>query len=222
MSDPSIRRRSSPADHIGEQVANFRRLRNMKVSELARRVGVSSSLISQIEHGQSRPSVATLFSIAEVLEVPVDAFFGGHGAERQPGVAGSSEDGVGAPPDELEGASVKARYVVRKAERTTIDIQGGVRWERLTPISLDAAEFFELAYEPHAESSADLYQHPGIELVVVLSGRFEISVGFERYVLDPGDSIWFPSSMPHRYVNSGDVPARAITVLLPGRATSAV
>ena len=38
-------------------------------------VGVSPSLISQIERGQSQPSVATLFALAESLDVPVDAFF---------------------------------------------------------------------------------------------------------------------------------------------------
>src|SRR5215207_6094326 len=64
-----------PAFEIGARLAAHRARRGMKVSELARQVGVSPSLISQIERGQSRPSVSTLFALAEALEVPVDAFF---------------------------------------------------------------------------------------------------------------------------------------------------
>ena len=48
----------------------------------------------------------------------------------------------------------------------------------------------------------------------MLSGRFHIYVGFERYELDEGDSIHFPSSFPHRYVNPTDEVARAVTVIL--------
>jgi quercetin dioxygenase-like cupin family protein len=51
-------------------------------------------------------------------------------------------------------------------------------------------------------------------MVMVLSGRLDIHVGFERYELSPGDSIHFPSSMPHRYVNPTDETARAVTVIL--------
>src|SRR5262249_25713773 len=59
---------------IGELVATYRNLRELRVSELARLVGVTPSLISQIERGNSRPSVATLFALAEALDVPVDVF----------------------------------------------------------------------------------------------------------------------------------------------------
>src|ERR687885_946560 len=60
---------------IGERLARLRSERGIKVSALARTVGVSPSLISQIERSQSRPSVSTLFELAQALEVPVDAFF---------------------------------------------------------------------------------------------------------------------------------------------------
>ncbi len=52
-------------------------------------------------------------------------------------------------------------------------------------------------------------------MVVVLSGRLDIFVGFERYDLSLGDSLCFPSSRPHRYVNPADVTTRAISVILP-------
>jgi quercetin dioxygenase-like cupin family protein len=74
-------------------------------------------------------------------------------------------------------------------------------------------------YGPHAESNPSLYRHPGMEMVLVLSGRIDIYVAFERYELSPGDSICFPSTTPHRYVNPTDETARAVTVILPGGAT---
>jgi mannose-6-phosphate isomerase-like protein (cupin superfamily) len=74
----------------------------------------------------------------------------------------------------------------------------------------------ELIYSPGAESHSALYLHSGMEMVLVLSGRMDIFVGFERYELGPGDSICFPSTTPHRYVNpSRDETVRAVTVILP-------
>jgi quercetin dioxygenase-like cupin family protein len=105
-----------------------------------------------------------------------------------------------------------------------IDIEGGVRWERLTRSTLDHLDFFELVYEPGAESHPRQYTHPGTEMVLVMSGCLEITIGFERYLLEPGDSIDFPSSMPHRYVNPSAQTARAVTVILydcPGGAGQA-
>jgi transcriptional regulator with XRE-family HTH domain/mannose-6-phosphate isomerase-like protein (cupin superfamily) len=241
------RRGQSAADRVGEQVAHLRKDRQLKVSELARMVGVSPSLISQIERGRSQASVATLFALAESLEVPVDAFFmkDGESSEPEPGetpkaavvIDGAepklaSEEsaavdmattiapvpsrpvmaGASKAPAQVEGSG--SRYLVRRDSRAAISIEGGVRWERLTPRVLPHVDFLELIYEPGAASNAELYRHPGTEMVLVLEGTFEIFVGFERYVLAAGDSIHFPSSMPHRYVNPTSEPARAVTVIL--------
>ncbi len=104
--------------------------------------------------------------------------------------------------------------MVRQGNRAALDIDGGVRWERLTPETLSHLDFFELVYAPGAESNPTLYSHPGTEMVLVLTGGLEISVGFETYRLEPGDSMQFPSSVPHRYANTGTGTARAVTVIL--------
>lgn len=207
-----LREPSNPAEEIGERLVRIRAQRGVKVSELARTIGVSPSLISQIERGQSRPSVSTLFAMAEALDVPVDAFFRDSPAthDRTTGAAAvpAGRDAVQSAP---EG---EHRYVVHKDERAVIDIEGGVHWERLTPSTLDHLDFLELVYAPRAESNPTLYRHPGTEMVLILSGRLDIHVGFERYELGPGDSIHFPSSLPHRYVNPTDETTRAVTVIL--------
>jgi transcriptional regulator with XRE-family HTH domain len=214
--DQPSERAATPADEIGSRVAAYRDQRGIKVSELARQVGVSPSLISQIERGQSRPSVSTLFALAEALEVPVDAFFRDAGdgvtpARERPQLFKVVADSIGG---ELPEAVPGHRYLVRQENRAAIDIEGGVRWERLTPETLDRVDFLELVYGPRAESNPTLYTHPGTEMVLLTSGRLDIYVGFEHYELSSGDSIHFPSSLPHRYVNPTDETARAVTVIL--------
>ncbi|MQA98465.1 MAG: helix-turn-helix domain-containing protein [Streptosporangiales bacterium] len=200
-----------PADGIGRRLAAYRAERGMRVSDLARSVGVTSSLISQIEQGRSRPSVSTLFAMAEALELPVDAFF----RETPPDGAGAEAPAdPGAPAADGRPVAHEERFVVRRAERAVIDIASGVRWERLTPTALNDLEFLELVYGPRAESSRTLYRHPGSEMVVVLSGRLDIYVGFECYHLGPGDSMHFPSALPHRYVNPTDETTRSVTTIL--------
>jgi transcriptional regulator with XRE-family HTH domain len=222
---------------IGQRLAAYRTARGMKVTQLAREVGVSSSLISQIERQQSQPSVSTLFALAEALGVPVDAFFddahagvadapaasvadwaAAAGVGREPAAgdpaAGIAEEvaagvqGADAADDEAD------QYVVRSGERSTLDIEGGIRWERLTPLPLDRMDFLEIVYEPRSESHPQLYRHPGTEMLLVLSGRLDIHIGFRRHELAAGDSMHFPSSLPHRYVNPTDEETRAVTVLL--------
>ena len=213
---PSDGPAATPADEIGGRVAAYRAQRGTKVSELARQVGVSPSLISQIERGQSRPSVSTLFAMSEALDVPVDAFFRAGDEESPPARQGPSVDPARPEASEVQVGNGPGdhRYLVRKGHRAALDIEGGVRWERLTPSTLDRVEFLELVYGPHAESNPTLYRHPGTEMVLMLSGRLDIHVGFERYELEPGDSIHFPSSLPHRYINPTDETARAVTVIL--------
>jgi transcriptional regulator with XRE-family HTH domain len=176
-----------------------RNRRKLRVSELARAVGVTPSLISQIERGTTRPSVATLFGLAEALDISVDVF-----ADR------TAEAGTApAAPPTREG-----RYVVRRGERRSIAIDGGIRWELLAPETDPDVEFLEIVYEPRAESSPTLYRHPGKELVRVLEGAFEIHIGFDVYRLEEGDSIAFPASLPHRYVNPTESTARAMTIIV--------
>jgi DNA-binding XRE family transcriptional regulator/quercetin dioxygenase-like cupin family protein len=192
-------------------LAERRRALGLTMSELAREVGISPSMVSQIERGQTLPSVPTLFALADALGANIDLFFDE--------LSQSADSGVVAPPAKgLTAVGAVARehlYGVRGGERGAVEIRGGVRWERLTPRPLKELEFLELVYPPGAESSPDLYRHPGIEMVLVLSGAFRIHIGFEEYVLSTGDSMQFPSSLPHRYVNPSTTESRAVTVIVP-------
>ena len=198
-------------DYIRERLAERRLALGMTMSELARQIGVSPSMISQIERGLTLPSVSTLFALAAALGASVDTFFS---EPAVPAGSGMTPVAPGSPTATSATETREQMYVVRSGARPTITISGGVHWERLTPVSLETVEFLELIYEPRAESGPSLYRHPGVEMVLVLEGVFVIHVGFELYELHPGDSMAFPSSLPHRYVNPTGGISRAVTAIL--------
>jgi transcriptional regulator with XRE-family HTH domain/mannose-6-phosphate isomerase-like protein (cupin superfamily) len=212
---------------IRHALTERRQASSMSMSELGRKVGVSPSMISQIERGQTLPSVGTLFALAAALGVTVDAFLTQPQTqeaeeptlpspivEAHEASAQQASGPVREPIEAMPAAAREGMYVVRHDQRASVPIRGGVVWERLTPRSLEDVEFLELDYAPYAESDDELYRHPGIEMVLVLEGIFEIHVGFETYALEVGDSMLFPSSLPHRYVNPTPERSRAVTVIL--------
>lgn len=166
------RGREIAAGALGERVAAHRTACGFTVSELAREIGVSPSLISQIERGQSQSSVSTLFALAEALDVPVDAFFD-RGQDGEPQRATSEPRSRGAVV--ISGPSrtgIPREPQIRRTSdgRASIDIEGGVRWERLTPDALAEVDFMELVYAPGARSHGELYRHPGSEMVLASAG----------------------------------------------------
>jgi mannose-6-phosphate isomerase-like protein (cupin superfamily) len=76
-------------------------------------------------------------------------------------------------------------------------------------------EFIEATYEPGGASSAPegFVRHNGHEFGYVLEGRLRVVVGFDEFILGPGDVITFPSSTPHRLSNEGTEKVRAVWVV---------
>jgi mannose-6-phosphate isomerase-like protein (cupin superfamily) len=102
--------------------------------------------------------------------------------------------------------------LVHPEARQSIDLDSGVRWEELTAASEDGVDFLYATYEVGGASTPDesLMRHHGREYGYVISGTMGIQIGFREYVLNPGDSIAFDSTRPHRLFNKGDVPVNAI------------
>jgi mannose-6-phosphate isomerase-like protein (cupin superfamily) len=69
--------------------------------------------------------------------------------------------------------------------------------------------------EPGGASSAEPWAHPSEECLVVTAGRLVVEVADERHPLGPGDSCYFDSRLPHRYVNEGDEPATFLLAASP-------
>jgi transcriptional regulator with XRE-family HTH domain len=183
-------------DGIGDRLREERVRAGLSQRELARRLGLSASLISQLESGVSKPSVGTLYAIVTELDVSLDRIIRGDDYPE---------------PAEPESAATMAP-VVRPGERQQIELASGVRWEELTAEGEEAVDFLLATYEVGGSSTPDmsLMRHHGREYGYVVSGRLGVQIGFHEYHLEPGDSIAFDSTSPHRLFNRGDVPVQAI------------
>jgi mannose-6-phosphate isomerase-like protein (cupin superfamily) len=97
-----------------------------------------------------------------------------------------------------------------------IDLESGVHWERLTARTEPGVEFLMAVYPPGSESGpADgLVRHTGREFGLVVKGTLGLTVGFDEYTLEVGDSVCFDSTVPHRLHNDGDVTVEAVWVVL--------
>ena len=183
-------------DAIGHRLREERVKVGISQRELARRLGLSASLISQLESGQSRPSVGTLYAIVTELGVSLDRV-----------IRGDAET-IGSDAVRRDDRSP----VVHPTERPAIDLDSGVRWEELAADEEEGIDFLHAIYEVGGASTPDqsLMRHHGREYGYVISGTLRIQIGFREYELDPGDSIAFDSTTPHRLFNTGDVPVHAI------------
>jgi transcriptional regulator with XRE-family HTH domain len=199
---------------MGERLRAARTERRLSLRELAGRLGVSPSLISQIETGRANPSVSTLYAIAAELDVSLDELLFNDrrppevpaGAAAVPTPIARARSGGGLMP---KGAP---EPVQRALDRHQIRLASGVLWDRLTTISEPGVEFLHVTYEVGGASSPeDAFQrHPGHEWGYVLSGTLQVRIGFDDYVLQPGDAISLNSTIPHRLANIGTVPVEAI------------
>lgn len=183
---------------IGDRLRQERKRAGISQRELARRLGLSASMISQIESGLSKPSVGTLYAIVTELDLSLDRVIRGNDYDQHDR-AGGSNPTLTSPK-------------VTPPERQTIELASGVRWEELTAESESGIDFLHATYEVGGSSTPDesLMRHHGREYGYVMSGTLGIQIGFQEYVLDAGDSIAFDSTRPHRLYNKGDVPVHAI------------
>jgi transcriptional regulator with XRE-family HTH domain len=205
---------------LGARLREERDRLGLSLRELARRLEVSPSLVSQIETGKTQPSVRTLYAIVSELGVSLDDVFApspaeedGHSLPASPRAGRRSERGAAqAAPAAPEGLG----RIQRADQRRVIDLGSGVRWERLTTWNDRDVDFLYTIYEAGGSSSPDgsLMRHNGREFGIVLSGTLGVTVGFEEYLLEPGDSIAFDSSVPHRLHNDGDEVVTAIWMVL--------
>lgn len=185
-------------DGIGDRLRQERVNAGLSQRELARRLGVSASLISQLESGLSKPSVGTLYALVTELDLSLDRVIRGKDFASEP----EGEDLFPESEDPL----------VHPEDRQAIDLASGVRWEELTASTEEGVDFLEAIYEVGGASTPDesLMRHHGREYGYVMTGTLGVQIGFEEYTLNTGDSIAFDSTRPHRLFNKGEVPVHAI------------
>lgn len=225
-------------DQLGARLAEGRRTQPLSQRELARRVGVSASLISQIESGKVQPSVATLMAIVDELGLSIDqvlrtasdtASSTADTTTAQPASATTPTNPSGRagrhaerqPPVDARQANGRGDVVQHGDARALIELSSGVTWERLTASSDADVDFILVTYPPGATSSEgdQLLTHTGTEYWYIISGEITVRLVFDEYRAGPNDSFSFRCTLPHQFRNEGDVPVRAVVTIVHGAAS---
>ena len=209
---------------MGDRLRAARRERGLSLRALAERLHVSPSLISQVETGRAKPSVSTLYAIVNALGISLDELLFTDAWSASPAhraaAAGSATNGGrgsatsrGVAPVDVE---LPTDPVQRAGSRAAIRLASGVLWERLTTASIPNVDFLYVTYEVGGASSPEdqFQRHTGQEWGYVLTGSLGVRIGFEEYVLGPGDAIAFDSATPHRLFNAGDEPVHGVWFVL--------
>lgn len=182
-------------ESIGSRVREMRKAKGLTLADLARTTSLSPAIVSQIERGLANPSFTTLVQLAHGLKVPVGKLL----------------------PDE----DVTQSPVVRKNARR--DLKGRAPdsgtddtvFELLTPNLTGALEAIWVVSPPGSSTESTPFTHGGEEFVIVLSGKKDVFLNGERYVLEVGDSMTYKSSIPHWFANPYDEPCTSISVITP-------
>ena len=201
MGDPKV-------PPIGPRIRAERERRNVTIRALARVIGVSPSLISQIETGKSQPSVSSLYSITSALALSLEDLFDASDAPDEPAVLPAAPSGTTLRYLGTNRAKAVGPHV-SPDDRELLTLDSGVTWERLGQVPHHHVDFLLVTYPPGSASSVEdrLMRHSGTEYGYLISGELELNLGFDKYKLAPGDSVCFESTKPHGYRNDGDVPA---------------
>jgi len=174
---------------IGKKVQAFRIARGMTLRELAKDIGISASMLSQIERDLANPSISTLQSIAKVLSIPMFTFF-----------KNENED-----------------LLVRSNARKSIGIADGsdLKYDLLTPNTIGSIQFCMMLIPPTNKSGANPLSHIGEEVAYVLSGKIDINISGTTYHLNTDDSIRIPPMTEHLWINNTDEEVRIIFAISP-------
>jgi len=174
---------------LGKKIEDLRRKRGLTTRALAAGAQVTSSLISQIEHGKTSPSLDTLRRIAKALGVPLIYLL---------------------LEDDLE------PQVVRKRDRHVIHLEDRqLRASFLSPVPPQDLELVLLELPPGTVAWAQSRSHEGQECRLVLKGTIRAHYGEKTYLLEEGDSILWNGTVPHRIENVGAGDAQLLIALTP-------
>jgi transcriptional regulator with XRE-family HTH domain len=180
---------------IGTRVKKLRQARELSLEELASRTDLSVAFLSSLEEDDVYPSLGPLLKISRALGLRLGTFMD----------------------DKISQDPLIVRLQDREEELHMIrdkDHPVSLRFYSLGKGKNDRhMEPFFIQILPESAKHTDLSSHEGEEFIVVVSGRVQIVYGEETKVLEPGDSIYYNSIIPHHVSCAGDEPAEIYAVL---------
>lgn len=181
--------------NIGEKIKSLRIEKAMSAEEVSRKSGISESIIAEIENHKVSPPLGHIISLANALQVTLGELF---------------EDSADSP-----------FCIVRSNDRKTVSRfnsadgkTGGYSYESLGHQKQNRQmEPFLVTLAPTEGSQVEPNQHVGEEIIFVLEGQVEVRLADHTDVLNPGDSIYYDSNLPHVVSCHGENPATILAVI---------
>lgn len=178
------------SEAIGARLRRRRKAKRMTLRQVAEEAGLAEGFLSQLERGVHSGSVRTLQKICKVLGLTVGELFD---------VAWDETPGV-------------TRFVDARGFSFGID----ARKARLTPKSFDHLEVFIGLFEPNGSTGVEPYSHgDSEELLLVINGEVEVTIGDVTHQLGPLDSLPYSSRQTHRLVEAVGRPATVLWAISP-------
>ncbi|MBL8026620.1 MAG: helix-turn-helix transcriptional regulator [Fibrobacteres bacterium] len=177
---------------VGINIKRLRSLKKLSLRDLAKRLKITPSFLSQIETGKSSPSLSTLKEISNELDTTIGFLLG----EESPGESSPL----------MLSAAMKEGTLMSEGVRVTL-LTSPNQNKQMEPL------LFRL--DKGADSGKSYYKHFGQEFILVLKGTLEIKLNDTPYVLSKGDSLYFNSSTPHQFKNIDKGDTEAVWVVTP-------
>jgi transcriptional regulator with XRE-family HTH domain len=180
-------------DLMGKRIKKKREDLGFLVKDLSAKVGVTPSLISQIERGKAFPSIVTLKKISEALQTTVGELIGEHENLSQYPLLKSKE----------------RRFVKKNNNGTSLHMLSYHDPSK-------QIEPYIIQFNKNSNSKGIMTSnYPGQEFCFVLKGKFEAVINKKHYELNDGDGFYFNSIQPHQFKNISDKVAEILWIITP-------
>lgn len=174
--------------NLGKILKELREKKGISINNLAEKIGVSGSHISQIENDKSSPSISVLKKISDILGVPITYFFSGE----------------------------KTSSVIRENERKKLVLpNSSLTYELLSPADIKDFQLLLTKIEAGGRMREKHSIHPGQECCYIMQGITEFIVGQTTYYVKEGESIYIPENKSHNVINIGNEEVIIISTISP-------
>ena len=172
---------------LGSTIRRLRHARGLTLVQLAEQAELSNPFLSQLERGRTRASMESLHRIARAL------------GTTTPGLLSA------APADD----PVPGVSLTRAGEGQVV--QHALGWTR--PLVSGTRAMYPVEFVVTSDAYEQYYQHDSAEMIYLLGGRLEVDLDVEGiHVVDPGDLLYVPGGVRHRWRSPGGARAHALVV----------
>ncbi|QUB75835.1 helix-turn-helix transcriptional regulator [Prevotella melaninogenica] len=176
---------------IGERLKGLREALDISVQEMAETCGISEEKYLKMETGESELSVSKLYKVSRKYGISLDALMFG------------------------EEPRMNSYFLTRKGKGMSVERKYAYKYQSLASgFSGRRADPFLVTVEPKPEDApVNMDIHPGQEFNMVWEGRMDLRLGDKRFILEPGDCIYFDANQPHCMRALDNVPMRFLAII---------